>query len=240
MKAVWEARYAGFEPYAVDRRLISTGVFWGLLGDVRGKSVLDLGCGHGDLAVLLALTGARVSAVDESAAAIAAARRQAKFNRAPAIEWRCASAFELSAQGRQFDLVTGRYILHHIEPFRDFVPLLQAALKPGGRAVFIENSAQNPLLMLARKRLAGRFGLPRRSDGTERPFSVSKLRMLEERFGRVSVAYPELVLFRLIARYFFPKNGYWAGLFNRFDRLAWRHFPGFRKFGYVQVVAAEK
>ena len=240
MKVVWDDRYGDFEPHPVERNLISTDVFWDLIGDVHGKSVLDLGCGGGDLAILLALAGARVCAVDESEAAIAAARRQASFNRAPASEWRCASAFGLGAGGKRFDLITGRYILHHIEPFGDFVLLLHGSLKPGGRAVFIENSARNPLLMLSRRHLVGRFGLPSRSDGTERPFPASKLRMLKKTFNRVSVVYPELVLFRLVARYFFPKNEYWAGRFNRMDRLAYRHFPGLRKYGYVQVIVAEK
>ena len=240
MKAVWDSRHATFNPYAVDRRLISTELFWNLLGDVRQKTTLDLGCGTGDLAVLLSLAKARVTAIDSSEAAIAGAKRQAAFNRAPAIDWRCLNAFELGVIERKFDLITGRYILHHIEPFREFVPALHEALKPGGRAVFIENLSRNPLLMLSRKHLIGRFGLPRRSDGVERPLAVSELRMLEAKFKRVTVIYPELVLFRLIARYFFPQHEYWAALFNRLDRLAYKHFPGLRKYGYVQVIVLEK
>jgi len=232
----WDDHYTATASHVVDRALVSTDVFWNLLGDVRGKSALDLGCGQGDLAVLLARAGARVTAVDRSAGAIDAARRQAAFNGVPGVRFVRADACALGALGR-FDLVTGRYILHHIEPFGDFVSLLRRALTPGGRAVFIENSARNPLLMLARRSLVGRFGLPRRSDGTERPLGEDKIALLRREFKRVEVVVPELVLFRLVARYFFPRNIYWAGLFNRLDRMCWRHFPAIHKYGYLQALA---
>ena len=240
MSGHWDAHYQQFQPGPVDRRLISTGIFWSLLGDVRGREVLDLGCGSGDLAVLLSLAGARVTAVDQSPSAIRNARLQAEFNGAGHIDFVCGSAAEVMASGRTFDLVTGKYILHHIEPFADFVPRLRASLKPGGRAVFIENSARNPLLMLARKRLVGRFGLRRRGDGRELPFSDREIGLLRQQFRRVTVTAAELVLFRLVPRYFFPRNERWGGLFNRLDRLVFKYYPALRRYGYQQVIVAER
>ncbi|MCU0605923.1 MAG: methyltransferase domain-containing protein [Candidatus Edwardsbacteria bacterium] len=235
---IWDARHSLAEPHPVDRALVGTDIFWDLLGDVRGKRVLDLGCGQGDLAVLLARAGARVTAVDGSAGAIVAARRQAAFNGVRGIRFVRADAVALGTLG-QFDLVTGRYILHHIEPFADFVPLLRCALAPGGRAVFIENSARNPLLMLARRHLVGRFGLPRRGDGRERPFSDRESALLRREFGRVTVVAPELVLFRLVARYFLRRHERAASLFNRLDRLCYRYFTALRRWGYLQVIAID-
>jgi ubiquinone/menaquinone biosynthesis C-methylase UbiE len=235
----WDQQLRQFQPGPVDRRLVSTDVFWSLLGDVRGKEVLDLGCGSGDLAVLLSLAGARVTAIDQSPQAITNAKRQAELNGAGGIGFVCASAAAFMASGRTFDLVTGKYILHHIEPFGDFVPLLRAALRPGGRAVFIENSARNPLLMLARRHLVGRCGLPRRSDGRESPFSDREIALLRKTFRRVTVAADQLVLFRLLPRYFFPRNERWGGLFNRLDRLVYRYYPGLRRYGYQQVIVIE-
>src|SRR5262245_56468081 len=48
-----------------------------LLGDVRGCSVVDLGCGTGRHAVWLAAAGARVQALDFSEAMLARARAKA-------------------------------------------------------------------------------------------------------------------------------------------------------------------
>ncbi len=236
----WDEQHRHFQPGPVDRRLVGTEVYWSLLGEVRGKEVLDLGCGSGDLAVLLALAGARVTAVDQSPQAIANARRQAEFNGAGPIGFVCAGADGIAAGGRRFDLITGKHILHHLEPFADFVPVLRAALKPGGRAVFIENSARNPLLMQARRHLVGRFGLPRRSDGRERPLSSQEIALLRRTFTRVTVTTDQLVLFRLLPRYFFPRNERWGGLFNRLDRLVFKYYPVLGTYGYRQVIVAER
>lgn len=48
-----------------------------LLGDVSGKRILNLGCGAGAAAIALARQGAKVIAVDSSAAQVAAARSAA-------------------------------------------------------------------------------------------------------------------------------------------------------------------
>src|SRR5262245_27539553 len=50
------------------------------LGDVRGRDVLDLGCGHGMAAVVLARHGARVTATDLSLGYLAEASRRARAN----------------------------------------------------------------------------------------------------------------------------------------------------------------
>ena len=47
---------------------------WDAVGDVRGRDVLDLGCGHGWLAEEFRLAGARVTGIDGSAALLAQAR----------------------------------------------------------------------------------------------------------------------------------------------------------------------
>src|SRR5262245_54033749 len=50
------------------------------LGDVRGRRVLDFGCGHGMAAVVLARRGGRVTAFDLSRGYIKEARQRAEGN----------------------------------------------------------------------------------------------------------------------------------------------------------------
>src|SRR5215211_7111804 len=52
------------------------------LDHVRGKAVLDVGCGHGMAAVVLARRGAAVTACDLSAGYVAEARARAAANEA--------------------------------------------------------------------------------------------------------------------------------------------------------------
>src|SRR5258708_22908938 len=50
------------------------------LGDVRGRTVVDFGCGSGENSLLLARRGARVVGVDISASLIALAERRLEIN----------------------------------------------------------------------------------------------------------------------------------------------------------------
>ena len=52
------------------------GIFRGLLGDVHGLDVVDLGCGTGRHSIRLVAAGARVTAVDFSDGMVAKARRK--------------------------------------------------------------------------------------------------------------------------------------------------------------------
>ena len=51
-----------------------------MLGNVRGRRVLDYGCGHGMAAVVLARRGAQVTGFDLSAGYVEEARRRATAN----------------------------------------------------------------------------------------------------------------------------------------------------------------
>ena len=66
-----------------------------LLGPLAGKRVLELGCGTGESAIEFARRGATVIAVDESAAAIAAARAAADLAEVR-IEWHAGDLADLA------------------------------------------------------------------------------------------------------------------------------------------------
>lgn len=51
------------------------------LGDLRGKRVLEIGCGLGQIAVLLRKSGADVTAFDISLMSVVATRKRAEVNR---------------------------------------------------------------------------------------------------------------------------------------------------------------
>lgn len=66
-----------------------------LLGPINGKRILELGCGAGEAAIDFAGRGATVIAVDESAAAIAAARTAAERAEVR-IEWHAGDLADLA------------------------------------------------------------------------------------------------------------------------------------------------
>jgi SAM-dependent methyltransferase len=86
-----------------------------LLGDVDGVRILDVGCGMGENAVLLASRGALVTGVDVSAKSIDAARRLANATplaRRP--EFVCAPLETAHLEEDSFDVLWGDGVLHHV------------------------------------------------------------------------------------------------------------------------------
>src|SRR5438105_1026281 len=71
------ARYV--RAHAGDRNMPKD-AFFALERPLRGKRVLDYGCGHGENACLLAACGAQVTAFDLSPEAVAQARRRARLH----------------------------------------------------------------------------------------------------------------------------------------------------------------
>src|SRR5213083_2194375 len=88
---------------------------YALLGDVRGRTVLDFGCGSGANTLLLARRGANVVGVDISAELIALAQRRLALNGLPgAARFIVGSAHDLPMEADSVDVVFGIAILHHL------------------------------------------------------------------------------------------------------------------------------
>lgn len=212
-----------------------------LLGDVAGKDVLDLGCGVGYSAALLALRGAHVAAVDISARCVQQTAERARVSGvAGRVHARVMSAYALAFPDASFDLVHGQDILHHLDVVRAGQEL-RRVLRPGGRAVFLENNANNALLMMAR-RLCGHFGIPKWGTDDEYPLTRAKVRALGEVFdGAVEVQYPTFEFFRLVDMKFFQYRNRFVNVWcDRLDRAVYRFLPWLRPYGYKQIVVLRK
>lgn len=152
------------------------------LGDVAAKDVLDLGCGHGMAAVVLARRGARVTALDLSAGYLEEARLRAVANDC-AIRVVQADGERLPFADASFDRIWGSAILHHLD-LTIAAPGLRRVLRPGGAAVFCEPWGGNPLLAFARRWLPYP-GKERTAD--ERPLGPDDLRPMRGSFPGLTV-----------------------------------------------------
>lgn len=216
----------------------TTRTFMDLIGEVRGKDVLDIGCGLGALTVALAKRGAHVTAVDTSSKGLARTMELAEAaGVAERVQVKNCGAMDLECLGeRRYDLVVGSFILHHIEPFERFVKVIAQAMRPEGRGVFLENNAASPLLMFARRNVAGRFGIPKHGDDSEYPLAIGEIELLGRTFETAHVHYAETVFFRLVGTYVFRnKIELVDKALERLDELVHR-VPGFRKNSYRQIV----
>jgi SAM-dependent methyltransferase len=116
----------------------------GVLGDVAGLDVVDLGCGTAYFSAWLARRGARPVGVDVTPAQLATARRlQAETGiEFPLLE---ASAEDVPLPDASFDLVFSEYGASiWCDPYK-WLPEAHRLLRPGGRLAFLCNS---PLVIL--------------------------------------------------------------------------------------------
>lgn len=131
--AHWRASAIG----AITERLEEEVIF-DLAGDLRGRRVLDVGCGDGTYSLLACQAGGRVIGVDISSAMLAAARRRAQTQCPGAIEWYQASADRLPFKSQVFDIVMAVTTLCFVEDPRRAVLEAARVLHPGGRLILGE------------------------------------------------------------------------------------------------------
>ncbi len=114
-------------------------VFRKLLKDIRGKKILDFGCGCGQFSYLLSSMGADVTAIDLSEKNIEDLKKLAK-NRQVDILAQVASVDNCPFSDESFDIIFGSAILHHLDLDEERKACQEAfrLLKKGGRAIFIE------------------------------------------------------------------------------------------------------
>jgi len=115
-------------------------------GGIEGKSVLEVGPRYGKMAVLFALLGARVTAVDVSEVSLAVAREEARRWNVEDIDFIAYDGnLDIFPDGA-FDIVFTKSVLVVVPNLEAFLLSINRKLKPGGRVVFLENGRGGALL----------------------------------------------------------------------------------------------
>jgi SAM-dependent methyltransferase len=201
------------------------------LGSLEDAAVLELGCGAGDLSVELVRRGARLTALDISPAMVERAR-----SRAPGASFLVAAAEETGLPDASFDVVVGKWVLHHVD-VAAAARETHRLLRPGGRAVFFENQDRNPVLRLARRGLWGSRRLHWVGTEDERPLTRADFDLLRSTFGSVSLEYPNLYFFEALSRALGHRfHGALAGL----DGFVWRRLPFARRWSWHVLVSCRR
>ena len=116
----------------------------GLLSNVKGKRILDLGCGCGEhLQLYLARGAAFVAGIDLSANMLAqAGKNLAEFRPHFALQQLAMEQLAQLAQD-EFDIVTSSFAFHYVADFPALLQAIHAKLKPNGVLVF---SQEHPIV----------------------------------------------------------------------------------------------
>jgi 2-polyprenyl-3-methyl-5-hydroxy-6-metoxy-1,4-benzoquinol methylase len=112
-------------------------VFQKAFGSFRGKQILDVGCGDGQITNALARKGARVLGIDKSAKWIAHCK---KTYQQGSITFQCLNATQIQKlQPRKFDVVLMNMVLVNVDTAKEIQKIFQGirkVLKPNGVLVF--------------------------------------------------------------------------------------------------------
>ena len=187
------------------------------LGDVRGKYLLDLGCGAGESTVYFALKGARCMGTDLSKRMLEVAQRLAQRNRV-AIETRRLNAAKIDFPDSTFDIVYAANLLHHVDA-DPTIHEIHRVLKPGGIACLWDPLKYNPLINIYR-RMAVKV---RTAD--EQPLDFSILNTIKNLFVEMKYDTFWLATLWIFLRFYFVERvdpnqeRYWKKILTEESRL---------------------
>lgn len=194
-----------------------------ILGDVRGKRVLDLGCGLGEAAVFFATRGADVTASDVSPGMLELVGRVAAHHQV-SVTVHCAPAEDTRLPGDSFDIVYAANVLHHIDTATG-LDEIRRVLKPGGTFVSWDPLAHNPAINVYR-----RMAMKLRTVD-EHPLRWSDLELFRSRFKDVRTRCFWLTTLLLFVRFYVvdrihpSAERYWKLILTRADRLSGSYRP---------------
>ncbi len=182
------------------------------LGDPRGQTLLDVGCGPGVTDSFLVDHVGRLIGVDSSTEVLLEAQA-----RNPGVDYREDDGRHLGVPEASVDAAFAICVLHHVPPDdrRGFADQLAAAVRPGGLVAIFEHNPLNPLTRVAVSRCEFDEGVTLLRAGqvvqllrdvhleiVERrylqftPFDKAWARALDLRLGRVPIGAQHYVVAR--------------------------------------------
>lgn len=201
-----------------------------LLGDIRGKTVLVLGCGTGENVVPLVLQGARVIGMDISPELIAIAQKRVRDANLEA-SIMVGDAYDTGLPPESIDVVFCAALVHHldIKPARDE---MYRVLRKGGVVILREPIRFSTVYSRLRSLL------PEREDISEyeHPLTKAELATMTETFQVEGTRYFRLPFVPLVSR-FIPSKNHAA-----FKVSNWmiEHFPPVEHYATAVVARLQK
>ncbi|MHA1972284.1 MAG: class I SAM-dependent methyltransferase [Candidatus Hodarchaeales archaeon] len=120
----------------INRQLIIDPAMWRLIGDVKGKKILDAGCGNGYFCRILAQKGAIVTGVDQSDVFIKFCKQKEQDQKL-GIQYYTLGLEDLSGiEDAYFDLIVSNIVFVDVLQYKQAFEELSRVLKPSGRFIW--------------------------------------------------------------------------------------------------------
>ncbi len=194
------------------------------LGDLKGKRVVDLGCGLGEASVYFALLGANVTAVDLSLGMLDVVKRLAKKYHVSVAVKQAAVEYLKFPRSEKFDVFYAGNVFHHID-IEKSLSRITPYLSKQGKVVCWEPVAYNPVINIYRN-LARKV---RSYD--EQPIRMSDIDIFRKHFRHVDVQWFWLttllifIIMILVERRNPNKERLWKSVVRESDAWSWLYVP---------------
>jgi 2-polyprenyl-3-methyl-5-hydroxy-6-metoxy-1,4-benzoquinol methylase len=194
------------------------------LGNIKGKRLLDVGCGLGEASVYFAILGAEVTSSDLSQGMLDATTRLAQAN-CVSVKQHVASAedMQLSADAK-FDIIYAGNLLHHVD-IEETITRIKPHLASGGVFVTWDPLAYNPAINVYRS-MATDVRTP-----DEHPLKWSDIKLFHKHFKTVETRYfwlTTLIIFVIMAlaqRRNPNKERFWKVVVQEGNKWGWLYRP---------------
>ena len=203
-----------------------------LLGNIHGRTVLDLGCGQGENIIPLVARGAHVMGIDISPDLIAIAEQRLRDERLEAPVF-VKTAYETGLPDNSVDVILCVALIHHLD-ITSVRNEMWRILKPGGIVVLSEPIRFSKVYALLRNFLPAQADI---SD-FEHPLTQDELATITEPFKGEETRYFRLPFVPLISR---------VSQISRPLPTAWkasdwtlRHLPALKHYATVVVTRLRK
>lgn len=194
------------------------------LGNLKGKRLLDVGCGLGEASVYFAMLGAKVTSADLSPGMLAATSRLAEANGVSVTpHLSAAEDMQLSVDAR-FDVIYAGNLLHHVD-IEQTVTRLVPHLAPDGALVTWDPLAYNPAINVYRA-MASDVRTP-----DEHPLKWQDIKIFHKHFSHIETRYfwlLTLVIFLimvLVQRRNPNKERFWKVVVHEGEKWRWLYRP---------------
>ncbi|HEX8999905.1 MAG TPA: class I SAM-dependent methyltransferase, partial [Blastocatellia bacterium] len=121
---------------------------WGA-GDLKGKTLLDVGCGTGRFLLALGQEASRAVGIDRDAAMLDFARSHTPADMAQRVEWIKSDAAALPFLDGTFDLVIENTLLCFCHDPMSVIREMVRVCRPGGRILLGELNPSSALAVVA-------------------------------------------------------------------------------------------
>lgn len=194
------------------------------LGNIKGKRLLDVGCGLGEASVYFAMQGADVTSSDLSQGMLDATTRLAQAN-GVSVKQHVASAEDMQlSPDAKFDIIYAGNLLHHVD-IEETITRIKPHLANGGVFVTWDPLAYNPAINVYRS-MATDVRTP-----DEHPLKWCDIKLFHKHFGTVETRYfwfTTLIIFVLMAlaqRRDPNKERFWKVVVQEGNKWAWLYRP---------------